>query len=368
MSIIKRDIAIIGINILVLLILSLLVIKHLAPGLLGLPQDLILVQEDKQVAPFYENVFAYNDSDDYLISDPHTLVRATPLVDRYDNAGPNDLLGFRNLSVPNSADVIFIGDSQTYGNNAPFEYTIPSYSESILRKISNNRVYSMATGGWGALQYYYMAQKALSFSPKVLVICFYSGNDPMESFALAYGDERWLEFRPDAKLNASDMPSAPEESAWGVVFENGSRTIFTPHRRYISVNDHPVADAGWQILKKVATKISGIGRENDVHVIFTIIPTKELVYAQKLDAENFDIPTHYQQQITAELHRIKDFEKHLQAVQGAHYVPVWESLQQAAFGDEPLYPPNSDGHPLPHGYFVVANALAPTLHRLLDVQ
>jgi hypothetical protein len=82
MSIVKRDMAIIGINILVLLIVSLLLIKYFAPGLLGLPQDLILVQEDKKVAPFYENVFAHNDSDDYLISDPHTLVRATPLVVR----------------------------------------------------------------------------------------------------------------------------------------------------------------------------------------------------------------------------------------------------------------------------------------------
>lgn len=368
MSIVKQDIAIIGVSTLVLLILSLLLIKQLAPGLLGFSQDLILVQEDKQVAPFYENVFAYNDSDDYLISDPHTLVRATPLVDRYENAGPNDLLGFRNLSVPNSADVVFIGDSQTYGNNAPFENTIPSFSESALRNVSDNRVYSMATGGWGALQYYYMAQKALAFSPKVLVVCFYSGNDPMESFALAYGDERWLEFRPDATLSASDAPSIPEESQWGAVFENGSRTIFTPRRRYISVNDHPVADAGWQILEKAATTISDIGKENGVHVVFTIIPTKEFVYAQRLDAENFDIPMHHQQQITAELHRIRDFENHLQGMQGAHYVPVWEPLQQAALGDEPLYPPDSDGHPLPHGYLVIANALAPTLHGLLGVR
>jgi hypothetical protein len=368
MAIIKRDMAIVGINILVILILSLLLIKHFAPGLLGFSQDLILVQEDKQVAPFYENVFAHNDSDDYLISDPHTLVRATPLVDRYDNAGPNDLLGFRNLSIPNTVDVVFIGDSQTYGNNAPFENTIPTYSQRALRNISENRVYSMATGGWGALQYYYIAQKALAFRPKVLVICFYSGNDPLESFALAYGDQRWLEFRPVATLKAEDMPTIPKESQWGAVFENGSRTIFTPARRYISVKDHPVVEAGWGILKKVATKISDIAKENGVHVIFTIIPTKELVYAQKLDAEGFDVPTQHQQQITSELHRIRDFERHLQSVQGTHYVPVWEPLQQAALGDEPLYPPNSDGHPLPQGYLLVANALAPTLHRLLGVR
>ena len=368
MSIVRRDIAVIGLNILALLVLSLLVIKHFAPGLLGFPQDLILVQEDKQVAPFYENVFAHNDNDDYLISDPHTLVRAMPLMGRYHNAGPNDLLGFRNLSVPNSANVIFIGDSQTYGNNAPFEHTIPSFAESALGKTSDNRVYSMATGAWGALQYYYMAQKALAFDPKVLVVCFYSGNDPLESFALAYGDERWLEFRPDAELSASDMPSVPEEEPWGVVFENGSRTIFTPARRYLSVNEHPVADAGWQILKTVATTISGIGEENGVQVVFTIIPTKELVYAQKLDAESFDVPTRFQQQTAAELHRIKDFEKHLQEIQDAYYVSVWEPLQQAAFGDDPLYPPDSDGHPLPHGYWVVANALVPTLYGLLGVQ
>ena len=152
MSIRKRDIVVIGLNILIVLGLSLLVTKHLAPGLLGFPNDLILVREDKQVAPFYENVFARHGSDDYLIPDPLTLVRATPLMRRYHNAGPNDLLGFRNLSVPNSADVIFIGDSQTYGNNAPFESTDPNLVESALATSPDNRVYSMATGGWGALQ------------------------------------------------------------------------------------------------------------------------------------------------------------------------------------------------------------------------
>lgn len=361
----KRDIAVIGFTTLVLLTSGLLLIERLAPTLLGLPPDLILVQEDKQLAPFYENVFTYTDNEDYLIPDPLTLVRAKPLVARYDNAGPNDLLGFRNLFVPNSADVIFIGDSQTYGNNAPFEYTIPSFVGSALQNSSASRIYSMATGGWGALQYYYIAQKALAFGPKALVICFYSGNDPLESFALAYGDERWRELRPNAELSATDAPSIPRETPWGAVFRDGSRTVFTPSRRYISVDDNSVVDAGWRILEKVVTAISDIGQENGVQVVITIIPTKELVYAQKLDAEDFDIPERYRQQLEAEHHRISEFERYLQAAPGVHYVPVWESLQQAALGDDPLYPPTADGHPLPQGYLVIANALAPTLHRLL---
>ena len=353
-----------SISVLVVLVLSLVVIRHFAPGLLGIPNDLILVREDKQVAPFFENVFTGSSSEDYLIPDPLTLVRATPLLRRFDNAGPNDLLGFRNLSVPNSADVIFIGDSQTYGNNAPIELTVPSLAQSGLGESVDSRVYSMATGGWGALQYQYIAGKALAFKPKVLIVCFYSGNDPMESFALAYGDERWIEFRPDTELSAGDMPPIPEESPWGVVFEDGSRTVFTRSRRYLSVSDHPVADAGWRIMEQVATNISDLGEEHDVQVVFTIIPTKELVYARKLDSEDYDIPARYRQHVSAELRRIQDFEEHLQALDGAHYVPVWEPLQQAAFGNDPLYPPDADGHPLPHGYAAVANALLPTLRGL----
>ena len=68
------------------------------------------------------------------------------------------------------------------------------------------------------------------------------------------------------------------------------------------------------------------------------------------------------------LDRIKEFERHLQALQGAHYVRVWEPLQLAALGDTPLYPPDSDGHPLPHGYLVIANALAPTLRDLFGAR
>lgn len=356
-----------GIISLVLLVAALLVIKSLAPRLLGLPQDLILVQEDVEVAPFYENVFIRNETSEYLMSDPHTLIRATPLIPSYPHSGPNDLLGFRNLAVPNSADVIFIGDSQTYGNNAPFEHTIPAVSESALRESAETRIYSMATGGWGSLQYYYIAQKALSLNPEVLVVCFYTGNDPLESFTLAYGDERWREFRPDPTLSASDTPSIPLETAWGTVFADGTGTAFTPELRYISVQDNAVADAGWQIMRKVATAIAAMGEANDVRVVFTIIPTKELVYTLRLPVEQFEPPALYQQQVTAELQRIRSFESHLRTLQGTSYVPVWEMLQQAALDAEPLYPPSGDGHPLGRGYVLIANALLPTLRDLLGI-
>ena len=44
----------------------------------------------------------------------------------------------------------------------------------------------MASGGWGPVQYLYMAEKALAFRPRVLVVAFYSGNDAFDAVKVAY--------------------------------------------------------------------------------------------------------------------------------------------------------------------------------------
>ena len=46
-------------------------------------------------------------------------------------------------------------------------------------------MYSMAVGGWGAVQYLDMFTKAARFRPHTVIIAFYSGNDPLESFLTA---------------------------------------------------------------------------------------------------------------------------------------------------------------------------------------
>ena len=55
-------------------------VRWLAPGLLGLPVDLQIVQLREEVAPFYETVFAETGDPRELVRDPHTIVRGQPLA------------------------------------------------------------------------------------------------------------------------------------------------------------------------------------------------------------------------------------------------------------------------------------------------
>ena len=112
------------------------------------PKDLQVTFASKEVPPFFENVFREHPStDDYIINDPKLMIRAPGLYPDRLGLGPNDVLGFRNRAVPDVADVITIGDSQTYGLNAVLEENWPSQMRRSLPLPTT--VYNMSTGGWG---------------------------------------------------------------------------------------------------------------------------------------------------------------------------------------------------------------------------
>lgn len=72
-----------------------------------------------------------------MISDPKLLHRVAP------NSPGHDVRGFRNAASPEAADVVAIGDSQTWGINVRQEETWPS----VLKRVGKVSVYSMSLGG-----------------------------------------------------------------------------------------------------------------------------------------------------------------------------------------------------------------------------
>lgn len=133
------------------LVLSVGVIRWLAPGLLGIASDLQLVQLDEKAPPFCKGTLKNGDTStaDFILKDPLTRVRARPFFPRTGGGarGPNDLLGFRNNGVPNVADVITIGDSMTYGNNALMENNWRGfYSRRWAVMISKSTIWQPAAG------------------------------------------------------------------------------------------------------------------------------------------------------------------------------------------------------------------------------
>jgi lysophospholipase L1-like esterase len=339
------------------------IIRWLAPGLLGISPDLQLVKIDKKVPPFFENIFRAEDSksQDYLIKDPVTQVRAIPLYPDMGGLGPNDLLGFRNRAIPQSAKIVTVGDSQTYGNNAVIERNWPGFLLSGL-KAEGATLYNMSVGGWAAPQYLSMLGKALVFRPEVIIVAFYSGNDPMESFMLAYGNPYWQPLIPDKTLTAGDAPKAtfpaPKEEQWPVAFKDGVKTVFTPTVRLVSNLEHPAVHAGYTIMADVARRIAESVANRDVKLFFTIIPTKELVYAKKVSADGLQAPQDYQTLVAREAVNIQQLSRQIQSYPEAAYVDVLQPLQQQAMQAAGLYPEDDNGHPVDLGYEVIGRVLA----------
>ena len=377
----RAELLLLSASVIITILLSLALIRWLAPELLGVPADLVLVKSEKKVQPFYENVFREDHRPqpaletaaehflDFFISDPFVKSRAKPFLADLGGAGPHDLLGFRNLAVPNKAEVIAIGDSQTYGNNAVIWKNWPHNLQLLLPQ--GVSVYSMATGSWTALQYYYAFRKALYFSPGVVVIAFYTGNDSLEAYTLGIASDLWRDFLPGEDIRNLGTPDShfppPATEQWQVKFDDGVETVFVPKLRRSSNLPHQAIDAGYDIMLRVAEKIAEEASSiNELEVLFTLIPTKEYVYSNKVFAGGLPIDPDYRALIDEEGQRIEEFSSALKQISSAGYVDVVTALKEAALSPAQLYPKDMNGHPLASGYNVIANALAPAVKPMVE--
>lgn len=376
----KREWLLLAGSVCATLLVALGLIRWLAPGLLGagVPVDRQVVRLSREVPPYYENTFKTREDTDAanaqsnLINDPVVGHRPFGLVPENSlgvenmNA-PFDLLGFRNRAVPVVADVVVIGDSQTVGVNATVDENWPG----LLRDHLGRRapvVYNMSVGGWGGVQYLAMTGPALALRPRVIVVAYYTGNDPIDALHMAYDFEPWRDLR-SAERAPERPPSAwpPRKAdAWNAVFPDGLKLTFTPRSR-LSANDraYPGTAEGYRILAETGRRIARAAVAAGVKPVFTILPTKELAYATRVARDGLAAPEDYRHLIADETANVAELARALKAIPGAAYVDAVGPLQQAALGRRPTYPPGWDGHPRPAGYEVIARALAPTVGPLL---
>jgi lysophospholipase L1-like esterase len=355
------------------LLVALGLLRLLAPGLLGVPRDLQVVSVDEKTPPFFDNVFRAEDrrAQEIILRDPLVRVRARPLLADMGSFGPTDILGFRNRGVPNVVDILAIGDSQTFGNNATLEQSWPSVAARLM-KGKQARLYNASVGGWGAVQYLDIFQKMSALRPRAVIVAFYSGNDALESFLVAYAIDAWRHLIPDPAIGPDDMPEAtfpaPAEEWWEASFADGYRTLFTPRLRLVSNMEHPAVGAGYAIMKDVGRRIATAAAAASIQVLFTVIPTKELVYARKVEAAGLEPPRDYLDLIREEQENIDDLRTVLERLEGSVYVDLVTPLQTAAMGKGQLYPRDTNGHPLAAGYAVMGHAVAERLQEMLPDQ
>ncbi|MFQ5509037.1 MAG: GDSL-type esterase/lipase family protein [Leptospirillia bacterium] len=110
-----------------------------------------------------------------LLRDERLKVRGNPAWRHHDANG------YRNPAVPVRADLVALGDSQTYGVGVGKRENWPA----VLAGDTGLTVYNMGVDGYGPAQSELELPRALSLSPDTVVVAVYFGNDLFDAFDMA---------------------------------------------------------------------------------------------------------------------------------------------------------------------------------------
>jgi lysophospholipase L1-like esterase len=323
----------------------------------------------------------------------------------------HDRWGFRNDNVPEKADIVCIGDSQTYGIGAlDKNYTWPGQ----FKALTNLRVYNMAFGGYGPVQESILLEKALSLKPRAVIEAFYAGNDLYDSYAFVYRNrkmdsmishdknavnlftkldrenplERQIDITSWAcnnylliQLNkfckshnlfltfiADHIFSANGSSAtlgqfrahhdFYDIFSNKKSTfIFTPRYRLVAENlKDPRINEGLRISLDALAAMGLRCKKAGVDFIVLLLPTKEGACRDIVGKDYAQVSPAYHELIADEItvfSTIKDFLKQ----KSIKFIDASEALRSAIDNGMVLYPASTDGHPNIYGYRTIAEAV-----------
>ncbi len=336
------------------------------------------------------------------------------------NAPGHDARGWRNLTALETAQVVAIGDSQTWGFNAAINQSWPQ----VLASLSDRSVYNISRGAYGSVHYELLMPEALALSPETVIIGFYLGNDLYDSYQLVYGLEAHEPRRQNRALDENTVgPRASDiiEQQW--YFEDSVRRDLIGDRQPIwqmlrdntalgrqitAVGLWPGAmsgDAFWRVRDDLrayhsdmhpiyignfvtfltpsyrlqaldlsepriaeglrltrAAFVSMIDQTAasgaDLRVLF--IPTKERVLADEMRQQVGELGSDYEALIAAE-DAVKTELMTMLDAEGVAWADALPVLSAAAGDGVAIYPPSGDGHPTADGYRVIAASAADLL-------
>jgi hypothetical protein len=89
----------------------------------------------------------------------------------------SDARGFRNPEAVARTDVLFVGDSQTWG----FGVSLAETFAQRFAAATGQTCYQMANGSYGPVQYVELVRRGLVLAPERVVVVFYFGNDLIDA-------------------------------------------------------------------------------------------------------------------------------------------------------------------------------------------
>ncbi len=310
-------------------------------------------------------------------------------------SGAHDDWGFRNRSVPETADIIAIGDSQTYGISAQAQSSWPSQ----LKGQSGKSVYNLSLPGYGPAEYLLlMKDKALTLKPETIVAGFYLGNDLKDSFTAVYTVPAWEGLRDPGAASAlpDDLPvskkiDSPGLADWlsanSVLYrlvsssvigdnlrqrrriargeeivmlsgeEHGISTGFTPDRRLKGLDpDNPQVIEGLSLSMEFFNRMNTIAKESGIGFLVVIIPTKESVFAGLIEGNESLAASEKIDRLISNEREVNKTAKRYFADHGIEYVDALPALQKGSLNEQ-IYPSNFGGHANKNGYRIIAETV-----------
>jgi lysophospholipase L1-like esterase len=328
----------------------------------------------------------------------------------------HDARGFRNAEAYDQADIVALGDSQTYGAGVEPNEAWPQ----VLGESTGKRVYNQAFGGYGPAHSLALLDEALELAPEVVIEAMYAGNDLYDSYSLVYLRDVFPELKTDDAEVASEIVqleqagplqgtvqrlfkgpsrgrlrnfvasysktwamarafnrarrrrSADNEweywrnrasastSEWLVVESDSQRTILTPSYRLtaLSLDDTRIRE-GERIAHQALLQIS---KRVPTRFVVALIPTKELVFANVVSAAGVATPD-YVKLIALEQRLWRETKAFLES-NDIEYIDTLPALEEALAEGVSAYRITNDGHPGPEGQALISGQIQSRLEEL----
>lgn len=310
------------------------------------------------------------------------------------NAGGHDAWGFRNDRVPDTTDILAIGDSMTYGIMAKSYEAWPIQ----IGKITGEPVYNAALGGYGPLHYLHVLRtRAPELSPSTVIVMLYPGNDLLDAYNLTYSNAFWSDYRIGGGEEIDASLFLPEEQTRSLtrwlrewlahhsvlyrmvtqapIFDQfrkrsiqerfttsfpyehlGQTVILDPLKRlqFVDYEDARIREA-LDISSRALEEIARFCRENDMTLHVALMPVREQVFHAVADG----LPPSEQEALQKLSDNMLTIETAL--IDRLDTLGIaWTNLRplmEEALKTQHIYPP-ADGHPNASGYRLIAEELA----------
>ena len=340
--------------------------------------------------------------------EPLNYLKPTPIDDPAlghrlaPGSGGHDAWGFRNPNVPERADVVAIGDSQTWGVNAGWEQSWPLWYSSL----TGRSVYNLGVGGYGPAEYWHLLEtRAVPLEPELIIVGLYYGNDFNDAYRSVVSRDLWtslrtprmeeveVEVRPSpaqryglseplwgarAGLRRNSMlyrlleagPIGHAFGSWakeiGIVRRKGCTlttsdpfpTTFRPEARYRSLNleDQAITD-GVGLTLTFLERMAQDARDRGIDFLVLLIPSKASVVVGQPDGDVDGACARVLQQVRESEEKVANEVRSFLERRGIDFVDALPALRAAALA-VPVYPGTTDGHPNGYGYKVIAEQVA----------